>query len=86
MKLTDCSHRMFPIDGATSEGVLGAFVRDDAFLWASDRVQDVETPTLYVAELWRAARRNGIEPRCTSGPHLRGVPWATIDALARNAR
>ena len=75
--------RVFAVDGVASEGVLAVFAGDARFLWASDRVQDVSNPSLYVTELWNAARRNGVAPTSTSGPHLRAIPWATIDSLAR---
>jgi hypothetical protein len=77
---------VFAVDGAASEGVLAAYLPGDGFLWASDRVQDIANPSLYVSELWQATQRLHLMPRWTSGPHLRVIPWSTVDSLAKRAR
>jgi hypothetical protein len=74
--------RLYPLDGAGNEGTAMAYVATDRFLWASDRIQDVHAPSLYVVELLDAVRRHRIEPRWTAGPHTRRVPWADLQRFA----
>jgi hypothetical protein len=71
---------IFPINGAASEGVLGAYIADAGFLWASDRVQDTTSPNLYISELVQTTDELHLTPRVTSGPHFRLVPWAALVA------
>ncbi len=71
---------VFPVTGAASEGVLGVYIADAGFLWASDRVQDTTSPNLYVSELVQTANELHLAPRVTSGPHFRLVPWAALVA------
>ncbi len=73
--------RLYAIRGIGSEGSFLAYLGDDQFLWASDRVQDVETPSLYTTELLRAAADAGLSPRLTSGPHFGVVEWSRLDRL-----
>ncbi len=70
---------LYPLDGAGNESMLMAYLPGDRFLWASDRVQVVNGPSLYTAELVSSVRRAGLVPLWTSGPHLKLVPWSTLD-------
>lgn len=69
---------LYAIDGAGSEGALMAWLRADRFLWASDYIQDLSQPTLYAAEVLRAAARAGIEPATVAAEHLRTQPWDAV--------
>jgi hypothetical protein len=72
---------LYPIDGTGSEGALMAYVRKARFLWASDFVQSTTDPTLYALEVWRAARRVGLDPLWVSAEHVPVTSWETIDHL-----
>jgi hypothetical protein len=78
--------RLYAIDGIASEGALMAYVEGDRFLWASDYIQQLDQPSTYAIEVWRAAGRVGIQPLRTAAQHLRLTPWSTIDSLARADR
>ena len=75
---------LFPIDGASSEVSLAAFVRPDAFLWASDFVQNLSAPTQYVDEVVAAARRVGVSPMKVAAQHVPLSDWTRITSLATN--
>lgn len=70
--------RLYELHGAASEGALMAYLPHDRFLWASDRIQDVSRPSLYVAELIADVQRDGLAPEWTSGPHFHLVPWKDV--------
>jgi hypothetical protein len=70
----------FAVVGDASEGAFG--VRSAAIVWASDRVQDLENPSMYLHEFAVATTRVGLDPRWTSGPHVRLVDWSRIVAMA----
>jgi len=61
--------------------VLATYVAPDRFVWASDRIQDTSTTSLYVTELRQSVLRERLNPRFTSGPHFGVVPWSVVDAL-----
>jgi hypothetical protein len=74
--------RLYPIDGVASEGALMAWIPVDGVLWASDYVQSVKEPTLYAAEVVRAASRVGIAPRTVAAEHQAPAPWSVVRELA----
>ena len=69
------------IDGIGSEGALIAYVREARFLWASDYIQDLQNPTLYALEVWRAAARAGLAPERVDAEHIPITPWSKIHDL-----
>jgi len=75
--------RLYAIDGIGSEVALLAYVEGDRFLWSSDYIQTVQQPSTYLIEVWRAARRAGIEPQRTAAQHLPLTAWGVVDSLAR---
>lgn len=79
--LADGALHLHALDGAGSEGLLFAYVRDGRFVWASDRIQTIDAPSLYTVELARAVKRAGIQPVWTSGPHFRLIPWSQVERL-----
>jgi hypothetical protein len=64
-----------------SEAALMGYLAADHFLWASDYIQTVSEPTLYVSEVWRAAQRNGLHPERTAAEHLPLTPRSKIEEL-----
>jgi len=66
------------IDGIGSEGALMVYVKSARFVWASDYVQDVSTPTLYALEVWRAVARAGWTPDRVEAEHIPVTPWSRI--------
>jgi hypothetical protein len=72
---------LYPIDGIASEGALIAFLRHDAFLWASDYVQTVAEPSRYGLEVYQAVKRAGVEPARLAAEHLHVTPWETLEKL-----
>jgi len=75
--------RLFAIDGIGSEGALMAYVPDNSWLWASDYVQNVSSPSAYATEVWQAVERAGLKPRQVAAMHIPLTPWTTIEALAK---
>ncbi|HYM26127.1 MAG TPA: hypothetical protein VEU08_23075 [Vicinamibacterales bacterium] len=82
-KLAGGALMLFPIDGIGSEVALAAYVANDRFLWASDYVQNLNAPTLYVDEVVRAVRRVGITPERAAAQHMRLVGWDTVARLGQ---
>jgi len=77
---------LFAIDGAASEVALAAFVRPDRFLWASDFVQDLSSPTQYVDEVASAVRRARVSPLKVAAQHAPLTNWEQIIPLAESGR
>jgi hypothetical protein len=77
--------QLFPIDGAASEVALAAFVRPDRFLWASDFVQNLRSPTQYVDEVVAAVRRAGVSPLTVAAQHTPLGSWERVVSLAERA-
>jgi len=75
-----------PIDGIGSEVALMVYVGAERFLWASDYIQTVKEPSLYAAEVIRAAARAGIEPERVAAEHLPLTTWATVRAAQDRAQ
>ena len=73
---------LFPIDGAASEVALAAFLRPDAFLWASDFVQNLSEPTQYVDEVVAAVRRVRVSPVKVAAQHVPLSDWSRVAPLA----
>jgi hypothetical protein len=71
------------INGAAAEGALMVFFRADRFLWASDFIQDIDHPTLYATDVWRAVRRHALSPDMVGAEHIPLVEWSRVDSLAR---
>jgi hypothetical protein len=77
---------LFPIDGAASEVALAAFIRKDAFLWASDFIQTLTAPSQYLDEVWGAVQRVGVTPSAFGAEHVGVSEWARVAALASRPR
>ncbi|MFN8574748.1 MAG: hypothetical protein U0132_22025 [Gemmatimonadaceae bacterium] len=77
---------LYPIDGIGSEGALMAFSHADRFLWASDYIQQLGTPTQYAIEVLRASERAGIVPGRVAAQHLPLTEWSKVVADQRGAR
>lgn len=76
----DGAIRLIPIDGIGSELALMAYVAPAKFVWASDYVQSLDEPTLYAAEVIRAAERAGIEPEHFAAQHVKTSEWKKVQA------
>jgi hypothetical protein len=76
---------LFPIDGAASEVALAAFVRPDRFLWASDFIQNLRSPTQYLDEVYAAVQRAGVSPIKVGAEHVPLTAWDRIAPLAEHA-
>ncbi len=76
---------LFPIDGPASEVALAAFVRPSRFLWASDFIQDVRTPTQYVDEVVAAIQRVGVSPMRFAAQHVPLSDWSRVGPLTEHA-
>lgn len=75
--------RLYPLSGINGEGGLLAYVPAAQFVWASDHVQTIREPNIYVEDVRQTVERFGLSPRYTSGPHFRLIPWTDVEALAR---
>jgi hypothetical protein len=69
------------IDGISTEGALMGFMKNGAFLWASDYIQNVRQASGYMREVFRATRRVGVAPEQFAAQHVGLTPWATVEAL-----
>lgn len=67
-----------PIDGIGSEVALMAYLPADKFLWASDYIQTLDEPSLYAAEVIRAAERAGIVPDRFAAEHVPLNSWQQV--------
>lgn len=74
---------LLPIDGIGSEIALAGFVAGDRFLWASDYIQDVTTPTAYASDVWNAVQRAHLRPKRVAAQHVELTEWEKIAALQR---
>ena len=74
---------LVPIDGIGSEVALMTYVRADKFLWASDYIQTLDTPTLYANEVMRATERAGIEPERVAAQHMPLSEWKDVVAAQK---
>ena len=70
--------RVLPIDGIGSEVALMAYLPGEKFLWASDYIQTLAEPSLYAAEVLRAAERAGIEPQRFAAEHVALNDWQQL--------
>lgn len=70
--------RLVPIDGIASEVALMAYLPRDRFLWASDFIQTLDSPSQYAREVIAAVRREGIEPERVAAEHLAVTPWDDV--------
>jgi hypothetical protein len=77
--------RLVPIDGIGSEVALMAYLPEAKFLWASDYIQTLDTPSLYAAEVLRAADRVGITPERVAAQHLALTNWSAVRAAQRGS-
>jgi len=75
---------LHPINGIGTEVALMAYVAEDRFLWASDYIQTLAEPTLYVSEVWRAIKRDGLDPEWTAAEHVPLTPWSKIEELQKD--
>jgi hypothetical protein len=71
---------LVPIEGIGSELALMAYLPNERFLWASDYIQTVEEPSLYAAEVIRAAERAGIQPERVAAEHVPVTDWKAVRA------
>jgi hypothetical protein len=69
------------IDGISTEGALMGFMKNGAFLWASDYIQNVRQASGYLREVFRATRRVGVAPEQFAAQHVGLTPWSTVEAL-----
>lgn len=76
---------LYPIDGAASEVALLGFVRPDRFLWASDFVQNVNSPTQYLDEVAAAVTRAQIKPIMVAAEHAPLIAWERVAPLAEKS-
>jgi hypothetical protein len=72
--------RLAPIDGIGSEVALMVYLPDEKFLWASDYIQTLDQPTLYAAEVLRAAQHAGFSPERVAAEHLALTDWKAVQA------
>jgi len=72
--------RLAPIDGIGSEVALMVYLPVEKFLWASDYIQTLDEPTLYAAEVLRAAQRAGFTPQRVAAEHLPLTDWKAVQA------
>lgn len=77
-KLVSGKISIHPIDGIGSEVALMAYMEDDRFLWASDYIQTLTTPTMYAAEVIQAVRKSGLQPERVAAEHLKITEWQTV--------
>jgi hypothetical protein len=70
-----------PIRGTASEGVLLAVRSLARLLWASDRVQDTSSTSLFTEELVREVHALALRPKWTSGPHFDVLAWDVLEHL-----
>ena len=71
----------FTLDGIGSETALAVFDRRDSFLWASDYIQTLQQPTLYLTEVYGAVERVRVAPRQVAAEHLPLSAWSTAAKL-----
>lgn len=78
--------QLIPIEGIGSEVALMAYLPGEKFLWASDYIQTVEEPSLYAAEVIRAAERARIQPERVAAEHVPVTDWNAVRAaqITRN--
>lgn len=81
-KLAGGAVSLHPIDGVGGETAVMAYLAADRFLWASDFIQTVATPSLYADDVLAAVRRDGLHPERTAAEHLPLTPWSRVEALA----
>jgi hypothetical protein len=70
--------RIVPIDGVASEVALLAYLPIPRFLWASDYIQTVDSPSQYAREVMDAAERSGIDPERVAAEHLPLTAWSDV--------
>ncbi len=70
--------RLIPIDGVASEVALMAYLPQQQFLWASDFIQTLESPSRYAREVIDAAERDGIRPERVAAEHLPITMWSEV--------
>jgi hypothetical protein len=59
-------------------------MKNGAFLWASDYIQNVRQASGYMREVFRATRRVGVAPEQFAAQHVGLTPWSTVEALMRD--
>jgi hypothetical protein len=80
-RATELAHgdvRLVPIDGVASEVALMAYLPRDRFLWASDYIQTLDSPSQYAKEVIDATRREGVEPERVAAEHLAVTLWSDV--------
>lgn len=78
LRLAQDRVELMPIDGIGSEVALMAYLPADKFLWASDYIQTLDEPSLYAAEVIRAAERAGIVPDRFAAEHVPLNSWQQV--------
>jgi hypothetical protein len=73
--------QLYAMEGINGETVLLAYVAPSRFVWASDHIQVVSYPNVYVDDVRATVRRHALSAIFTSGPHFGVLPWAAIDTL-----
>jgi hypothetical protein len=72
---------LYALEGINGETALLAYIAPSRFVWASDHIQVIGSPNVYVDEVRATVARHRLSPAATSGPHFRVIPWAAIDTL-----
>jgi hypothetical protein len=70
--------RLYPMEGINGETVLFAYIEPARFVWATDHVQIINARNIMVDDVLATAKRHGLSPLATSGPHFRIIPWDSL--------
>lgn len=76
---------LYAIDGIGSEIALMAYLPGEHLLWASDYIQTIEEPSLYMREVWNAAQRANIQPERVAAEHLPLTQWSTVATIVEKS-
>ena len=75
---------LLPIDGIASEVTVMAYLTNEKFLWGSDYIQTVDSPSQYAQEVIAAADGADIRPDRAAAEHMEITPWSVIVAAQKN--
>jgi hypothetical protein len=78
LQLADGKISLHPIDGIGSEVALMAFIAPDRFLWASDYIQTLASPTMYAMEVIQAVKGSALRPERVAAEHLSITEWQKV--------
>ena len=80
LKMAGGKVQLHAIDGIGSEVALIAYLPDERFLWASDYIQSLDSPTMYAKDVIEAAARAGFQPQHVAAEHLPLSDWTKVVA------